>query len=80
MAVRVLAYECKYCGALKKSKKVCENHEIACLSNPNARNCLRCQHMTKLADGTKVCGVSNKRCSVAVSANCEDFLRRENND
>lgn len=75
MAVRVLAYECKYCGALKKGKKVCENHEIACLSNPEAKNCVRCQHIKNTESG-RVCGLTGKRCSVAVSANCEDFVRR----
>ena len=79
MAVRTLAYECTYCGTLKKSKKVCENHEIACLSNPNAKNCVRCQHM-KATEKGKICGLSGKRCSVAVSAHCGDFARRVANE
>lgn len=76
MAVRVLAYECKYCGTLKKTKNNCEKHEVACLSNPDAKNCLLCAHATSDEKG-KICGKTGKRCSMAVSANCNDFTRRE---
>lgn len=77
MAVRTLAYECKYCGALKKTKTICERHEITCLQNPDAKNCVRCARIDK-KDGISVCGVTGKKCSVAVSASCEMFVRREN--
>lgn len=75
MAVRVLAYECKYCGALKKTKHICEKHEIACFSNPDAKNCLLCQHM-RAGESGRVCAVTGKRCSTATSALCNDFARR----
>lgn len=78
MATRTLAYECKYCGALKKSKTICERHELTCFSNPDAKNCVLCRNAI---DGEKgrVCKVTGKRCSVAVSAQCEDFARRDSN-
>lgn len=80
MATRTLAYECKYCGALKRTKNVCERHELTCFQNPDAKNCLLCQHMTKGLRKDRVCAVTGKRCSVAISANCEDFARREANE
>lgn len=79
MATRTLAYECKYCGALKRTKNVCERHELTCFQNPDAKNCVLCQHMVQ-GKGGRVCGVTGKRCSVAISANCEDFARREANE
>lgn len=79
MATRTLAYECKYCGALKRTRLICERHELTCFQNPEARNCVLCQHMTKDHTG-RVCAVSGKRCSVAVSANCEHFARRVFNE
>lgn len=74
MALRVLAYQCKYCGALKKTKNTCERHEIACLSNPNAKNCMLCRHRTT-HENKRVCGLSGKLCSSSVSANCTAFER-----
>ena len=79
MATRTLAYECKYCGALKRTKLICERHELTCFQNPDAKNCVLCANMRNSAEG-RVCAVSGKRCSVAVSANCEDFARRESNE
>lgn len=75
MATRVLAYECQYCGALKKTKRTCERHEISCLKNPNARNCILCTHSIK-EEGETICAKTGKRCSVAVSANCNQFTAR----
>lgn len=79
MATRTLAYECKFCGALKRSKLICERHELTCFQNPDAKNCVLCKNMRNSAEG-RVCAVSGKRCSVAVSANCEHFARRESNE
>ena len=78
MATRTLAYECKYCGALKRTKNVCERHELTCFQNSEAKNCMLCEHM-RLGDNGRVCFVTGKRCSVAVSASCEHFSRRECN-
>lgn len=75
MATRTLAYECMFCGALKKSKNICERHEKTCLSNPDAKNCVRCTHSLN-SDNGLICEMSLKRCSVAISANCENFTRR----
>lgn len=75
MATRTLAYECQYCGALKRTKNVCERHELTCFQNPDAKNCILCEHVCKSTSG-RFCAVTGKRCSVAVSANCEDFKRR----
>lgn len=75
MATRTLAYECKYCGTLKRTKNVCERHELTCFSNPDAKNCVLCVHCRKSESG-RVCAVDGKRCSVAVSAHCSDFARR----
>lgn len=79
MATRTLAYECKFCGALKRTKVICERHELTCFQNPEAKNCVLCQHMTQDYRG-RVCRVTGKRCSVAVSANCGYFARRESNE
>lgn len=79
MATRTLAYECQYCGALKRTKAVCERHEVTCFNNPNAKNCILCKHMVNVESG-RVCGVTGKRCSVAISATCDSFVRRESNE
>ena len=76
MATRTLAYECKFCGALKRTRVICERHELTCFENPEARNCVLCQHIRSSHQG-KVCFVTGKRCSVAVSANCYSFTRKE---
>ena len=75
MATRTLAYECMYCGTLKKSKNICERHEKTCLSNPEAKNCVRCVNSINSEKGL-VCKGTGKRCSVAVSAACKLFTRR----
>lgn len=79
MATRTLAYECKFCGALKRTKNVCERHEITCFQNPDAKNCILCKHSADAGKG-KFCVVTGKRCSVAVSANCDSFTRRKTNE
>lgn len=79
MATRTLAYECKYCGALKRTKNVCERHEITCFQNPDAKNCVLCNHCVDGETG-RVCGKTGKRCSVAISATCEHFSRRDDNE
>ena len=79
MATRTLAYECKYCGALKRTKLICERHELTCFQNPDAKNCVLCKNIRASASG-KVCVVTGKRCSVAVSANCDSFVRRDSNE
>lgn len=79
MATRTLAYECKYCGQLKRTKTICERHELTCFQNPDAKNCVLCEHMVAGSSG-RVCGATGKRCSVAVSANCEHFARRKANE
>lgn len=79
MATRTLAYECMYCGALKRSKNICERHEKTCLSNPESKNCVRCKNSGSSSKGL-MCKVTHKRCSVAVSADCEHFVRREANE
>ena len=76
MATRTLAYECKYCRALKRSKNVCERHELTCFENPDAKNCILCINRKDSPSG-RVCAVTGKRCSVAVSATCEHFIRRD---
>lgn len=78
MATRTLAYECKYCGALKRTKNVCERHELTCFQNPDAKNCVLCRHMVNGGSG-RVCAVTTKRCSVAISATCDSFARRDTN-
>lgn len=79
MATRTLAYECMYCGALKRSRNICERHELTCFQNPNAKNCILCSNRVEV-NGCHVCGVTAKRCSVAVSATCEHFVRRTANE
>lgn len=79
MATRTLAYECKFCGALKRSKGICERHELTCFQNPDAKNCLLCAHKVDSING-RFCAATGKRCSVAVSASCRLFVGRESNE
>lgn len=76
MPRRILAWECRYCGAIKKSETICNRHEITCLSNPDARNCIVCKHShTPAPVGPLKCR-KGKICSRATSAKCEHFERR----
>jgi len=68
MAKRILAWECRYCGKIKKTEIICLRHEKACLSNPDAHNCLMCGHHTG-----RICDKRGCMCSTAVSAKCEHF-------
>ena len=76
MSTRILAYECDYCGALKKTKALIKRHEIACKQNPKCKNCLVCTHIDRSGEKPR-CGLSGKLCSIAVSARCNDFNRRD---
>lgn len=75
MARRVLAWECRYCGAIKKSETICNRHEKTCLKNPDARNCIVCAHSAKSVSAL-ICS-KGKVCSRATSAKCEHFKREE---
>ena len=76
MARRVLAYECRHCGAIKKTEKICLRHEKACLKNPESRNCILCQHSIPNSGSSKLLCQKGKACSQAISANCEHFVRK----
>lgn len=74
---QITAWRCKYCGAIKGNEKIMENHERACLSNPNAINCLLCTH--RIDDDSKDfnhCSITGKKCSKALSSKCQDFERK----
>ena len=75
MARRVLAWECKYCGAIKKSETIALRHEITCVKNPDARNCMVCTYSQGNGSGTLLCQ-KGKTCSRAVSAKCEHFKKK----
>lgn len=79
MARRILAWECKYCGAIKKSETICDRHERTCLQNPDARNCIVCQYSYKSgteSSSSLMCS-KGKICSRATSAKCEHFRRKK---
>jgi hypothetical protein len=77
MARRVLAWECRYCGTIKKTENICVRHEKTCMKNPDARNCILCQHsITNSGTRDLVCK-KGKKCSQATSANCEYFGRKD---
>lgn len=71
MARRVLAWQCRYCGALKKSEKICLRHEIGCIKNPNRKNCMDCAYSDF---ETHNCTKRGVPCSRAVSAYCEEYV------
>lgn len=73
MARRVLAWECRYCGALKKTENICLRHEKACMKNPNPRNCILCKYGRSNDSGMSLICQKGKTCSQATSANCEYF-------
>jgi hypothetical protein len=79
MARRVLAWECGYCGELKKTENIANRHEASCLKNPNAKNCVLCTHsykQTLYGNSILVCKEKKVTCSRAISAKCDDFERR----
>lgn len=76
MARRVLAWECKYCGAIKKTEHICVRHEKTCMQNPEARNCILCQHSSTQSGQRDLLCQKGKKCSRATSANCEHFVRK----
>lgn len=86
MARRVLAWECRYCGALKKTENICLRHEKSCLKNPEPKNCILCKYSQVTAtDDSMLFTKTNKSlscqkgktCSQATSANCEYYALRE---
>lgn len=77
MPRQVLAWQCRFCGEIKKSEKIAARHEAACLANPDCRNCIVCKHEESSPGSKSVCGVRGVNCSRAVSANCEDFGRND---
>lgn len=75
MAMRILAYECEYCGATKRSKKIIFRHEDTCLQNPNSKNCLWCEYSARDHDYVWRCTLNSERCRRAMSAKCDMFKR-----
>ena len=79
MARRILAWECRHCGTIKKTENICIRHEKTCMKNPDARNCILCEHSYTEIGQTGLAGLickKGKKCSQATSANCEYFVRR----
>lgn len=76
MARRVLAWECRYCGDIKKTENICLRHEKTCLKNPDAQNCIVCEHSIPSENSTLRC-LKGKKCSRATSAKCEYFTKRQ---
>lgn len=78
MARQILAWQCRYCGDVKKTRKIAERHEKTCLKNPEAKNCVLCIHsMNDPYTNTLVCSVRKLNCSRAVSADCDQFQTLE---
>lgn len=77
MARRVLAWECRYCGAIKKTENICLRHEKTCMKNPDARNCILCTQSITNSDTKQLICKKGKVCSRATSAACEHFERDE---
>lgn len=76
MARRILAWECRYCGAIKKTENICLRHEKTCMKNPDARNCILCKHSSNKPGTRELLCQKGKKCSQATSANCEHFTRK----
>lgn len=78
MARQVLAWQCKFCGTIKKTEAVCLRHEKACTDNPDAKNCMFCKYSYKDTDDNVLkCNKRKIQCTRAVSANCEYFKRKD---
>jgi len=73
MAKQILAWQCRYCGAIKKTETIALRHELACLSNKDAHNCMLCEYQPSRSHE---CSKRGCMCSKAVSANCTFFKRR----
>lgn len=78
MARRVLAWQCKYCGEIKKSETIAVRHELTCVKNPDARNCMVCAYSVGSENTRELLCQKGKTCSRAVSAKCEHFKRKKN--
>jgi hypothetical protein len=82
MSRRVLAFECQYCGALKRTKYITDRHETACTKNPEARNCIYCVHSEKRSgeEYGKIlrlwCSLRDTSCTSAMGAICQKFKRK----
>lgn len=77
MARQVLAWQCKYCGAIKRTENVALKHEKACLKNPNPKNCIVCQHSYfNEEENYLMCRLRKIKCTKSVSANCDQFKPR----
>lgn len=76
MARRIIAWECKYCGEIKKNETIALRHEATCIKNPEARNCILCIHSIPNSITGKLFCQKGKTCSRAVSAGCEHFKRK----
>ena len=77
MARRILAWECRYCGTIKKTENICMRHEKTCMRNPDAHNCILCQHSITQSNTRDLQCQKGKKCSQATSANCEYFTRKD---
>lgn len=77
MARRVLAWECRYCGALKKTENICLRHEKSCLKSPKPKNCILCKYSQVLETNKSLSCQKGKTCSQATSANCEYYALKE---
>lgn len=77
MARRVLAWECRHCGAIKKTENICLRHEKTCMKNPEAVNCILCQWSINPSGSKELICQKGKKCSQATSANCSYFRRKK---
>lgn len=80
MSKRIVAYQCEYCGAIKRTQTIIERHEKACIKNPRAKNCLFCKHSELTFDGTKnirFCKLTGSESRKDISANCNNFERKK---
>ena len=74
MPKRVLAWQCDYCGKLKKTELIARRHEKSCIKNPNRKNCIDCKGFS-----SGECIFRGIRCSSAVSPDCTEYIKKEVN-